>query len=91
MAILSAKYGLINAETIIEPYNQKMDPQRANELENQVIITINGYDRVIFYKGGSSKPYRKCVEEACRKTGTAFISFGYANQGDINLFAKFLP
>ena len=34
--ILSAKYGLIQTETLIEDYNQRMSRQRASELQDEV-------------------------------------------------------
>lgn len=89
MAILSAKYGLINAEKIIEPYNQIMDNQRAQELEPQIKEKIAQYEKIIFYKGGAGKPYKKCIEKICKELAIQYISFGYANQGDINLLQQY--
>ena len=81
--ILSAKYGLINADSIIEPYDRIMTPERAAELLPQVKDTIKDFDLIIFYKGGARKEYRELIERACKETGTQLISFGYGNMGDI--------
>lgn len=88
--ILSAKYGLINADTIIEPYDRIMTPERAAELLSQVKETIKGFDLIIFYKGGARKEYRELIERACKETGTQLISFGYGNMGDIRNLDKIL-
>jgi len=84
MAILSAKYGLIDVNTIIEPYNKKMDEQSAIELLPQITKYINYYDQVIFYSGGSNKYYKLCIESACKIKGKKFTSIGYNIMGDIN-------
>ena len=88
--ILSAKYGLINADTIIEPYDQIMTPERAKELLPQVKEALEGFDLVIFYKGGARKEYKELIERACEETGTRLISFGYGNMGDIGKLDKIL-
>ena len=88
--ILSAKYGLINADTIIEPYDRIMTPERAAELLPQVKETIKSFDLVIFYKGGARKEYRELIESACEETGTRLISFGYGNMGYIGKLDKIL-
>ncbi|WP_456326464.1 DUF6884 domain-containing protein [Palaeococcus sp. (in: euryarchaeotes)] len=88
--ILSAKYGLVNADTVIEPYDKVMTPERAAELLPQVKETIKGFDMIIFYKGGARKEYRELIEKACEETGTRLISFGYGNMGNIRDLDKIL-
>ncbi|ASJ03942.1 hypothetical protein A3L01_00630 [Thermococcus barossii] len=88
--ILSAKYGLINADMIIEPYDKVMTPERAAELLSPVKETIKSFDLVVFYKGGARKEYRELIEKACEETGTRLISFGYGNMGDIGKLDKIL-
>jgi len=88
--ILSAKYGLINADTIIEPYDKVMTPERAAELLPQVKETIKSFDLVIFYKGGARKEYRELIEKACKETDTRLISFGYGNMGAIRKLENLL-
>jgi len=41
--ILSAKYGLINASTLIANYDQRMNQARAKELKAQTIQTLQNY------------------------------------------------
>ncbi|NJE42788.1 DUF6884 domain-containing protein [Thermococcus sp. GR6] len=88
--ILSAKYGLVNADTVIEPYDKVMTPERAAELLPQVREVIKNFDLIIFYKGGARKEYRELIEKACKETGTRLISFGYGNMGDIRNLDKIL-
>jgi len=88
--ILSAKYGLINADMIIEPYDRVMTPERAAELLPQVKEVIKDFDLVIFYKGGARKEYRELIEKACEETGTRLISFGYRNMGEIRKLENLL-
>jgi len=88
--ILSAKYGLINADTIIEPYDKVMTPERAAGLLPQAKEVIKNFDVIIFYKGGARKEYRELIEKACEETGTRLISFGYGNMGDIGKLDKIL-
>jgi hypothetical protein len=90
MAILSAKYGLIDSEEIIEPYDQKMDQIRAQELVPVIVEKVREYDKIVFFKGGSSKPYLECIGAACERASVDFAPFGYANMGDINDLEKYL-
>ena len=90
MAILSAKYGLIDSEATIEPYEYKMSEKRAQELQSIVAEKVQHYDRVVFFKGGSSKSYLECIRSACEKASVEFHPFGYANMGDIKLLPQYL-
>ena len=90
MAILSAKYGLVDVHDIIEPYDEVMCENRSYELSTLIVNDLIKYDYIIFYKGGAKKSYVICIENACRKAKKPLITFGYANMGDINLLPKIL-
>ncbi len=84
--ILSAEYGLINADTIIEPYERKMDEMKCKELKGRIkeILKKLKPSLVVFYKGGSPKIYIECIETVCKELGIEFKTFGFANMGEIN-------
>lgn len=82
--ILSSKYGLINAESFIEPYDEILTFEKAKILLPEIINTLKNYDMVIYYSGGARKIYRELIEIAVKQTNKQFISFGYANMGDIS-------
>jgi predicted site-specific integrase-resolvase len=88
--ILSAKYGLVNSETVIEPYEKKMTAQRCEELLDQIVSVLKNFDVVIYYRGGAGKVYAECIEKACQTAGVKLVSFGYANTGDINKLEEVL-
>jgi len=88
MAILSAKYGLIDAHETIEPYDMRMDENRSKELESTISKKLRGYERVVFFAGGSGKYYRECLRNACEATKMDLITIGYANLGDINKLSE---
>ncbi len=46
--------------------------------------------RVVYYKGGARNTYFKCINEACSLLNIEFVSFGYANMGDIGKIKKYL-
>ncbi|USG99381.1 hypothetical protein K1720_07560 [Thermococcus argininiproducens] len=82
--ILSAKYGLVHSEKILKPYDELLTEEKANQLMSQVIEVLNGFDIVIYYKGGARKTYLNLIEKASRALNKTLITFGYANMGDIN-------
>jgi hypothetical protein len=84
MYILSAKYGLINSNVIIEPYNVLMNDKICDNLFLKIVDQIKRYDYVVFYKGGAKKSYITCIERACEAAEKALIVFGYGNMGKIN-------
>jgi hypothetical protein len=90
MYILSAKYGLVNAHEVIDPYERFMDEQRAKELVPSVAKRLREYDYVIFFKGGARKAYFSCIRAACNKAGRVLVAFGYAHMGGINDLPKIL-
>ena len=88
--ILSAKYGLINSETVIEPYEKKMSSERCKEILEQIVSVLKKFDVAIYYRGGAGKLYMECLEKACEQARVQLISFGYANMGDINKLEEVL-
>jgi hypothetical protein len=53
--VLSAKYGLVDGDQLIGPYDAVLTPKQARELLPQVISVVKNYDVVIYYKGGARK------------------------------------
>lgn len=82
--ILSAKYGLVDSEQILEPYDQILTVERINELLPQVIEVLKNFEIVIYYRGGARKTYLELIKQASRIAGAHLVVFGYANMGDIN-------
>ena len=64
ICILSAEYGLIDAEDVITTYDRRMTPSRAEELRDSVTNSIhkrikeNRYDRIVLNLG---KEYLRAV------------------------------
>ncbi len=81
--ILSAKYGLVNGDEVIEPYNQIMDEKQCLKLEGKIEEVLKDFEIIIYYRGGARKEYHDCLEKVARKLNKKFISFGYGNMGDI--------
>ena len=88
MAILSAEYGLVRAQKVIEPYKRVMDEQRAKELVPSVAQNLKEYNCTIFFKGGARKAYTSCIKAACENAGRTLVTLGYANMGGINDLPK---
>ena len=88
--ILSAKYGLVDSNDVIEPYDQIMTKERINELKSQVSGILRNFDVVIFFKGGVRKEYRTLIEMVCDELGIELIEFGYGNMGDIRKLDEIL-
>jgi len=84
--ILSAEYGLINADATIEPYERRMNEERCRELKEKIkeILREIKPSLVVFYRGGSPDVYVKCVETICKELGIRFKTFGFANMGEIS-------
>lgn len=65
VCILSAKYGLIDADREIEPYDRRMNAERARELADDVQkdfrerVCESDYDRVVVNAG---KYYRRALD-----------------------------
>lgn len=90
MGILSAKYGLIKADEVIEPYEAVMDEDKAKRFVLQAAKVIEDYDYVVYFKGGARKEYLDCMRSACKFAGKKLIVVGYANMGGINDVPKVL-
>jgi len=88
--ILSAKYGLIEADRVIDPYDQELDKKRLKELLPQVANILKNFDVAIFYKGGAKKYYLDLIREVCTKNNIKLIEFGYKCMGDIKKLDKIL-
>lgn len=84
MCILSTKYGLVDAETTIEPYEETLTEQKAAQLICQMVEKINGYDCIMYYKGGAGKAHFNLMREACERARKTLVSFGYKYMGGIN-------
>jgi hypothetical protein len=82
-AILSAKYGLVDSEEILEPYEKVMTEAIAKKHVSRVGRVLKNYDVVVYYRGGARKTYLECLVHACRDAMVPLIVCGYANMGDI--------
>ena len=82
--ILSAKYGLVHSEDILEPYDEILTEERAKDLVPQVAEVLRNFEIVVYYRGGARTMYLYLIKEASKIAGTRLVSFGYANMGDIN-------
>ena len=80
--ILSAKYGLIHADHIVQSYQQKMDLSRAEELAPQVAQIMKGFDWFIYFKGGAGPEYSACIRLAADLARVPVALVGYANLGE---------
>ena len=70
IAILSAEYGLVDAETPISWYERRMDAERARDLQAELTEDLGNrvgedYDRVVLNLG---KTYRQAVAEFARQS-----------------------
>ncbi len=81
--ILSAKYGLIGGDEIIEPYEAVMDRKRCRELKEQIVKVLKEFDAVVYFRGGARREYYECLKEASEEAGVEFLSFGTGNMGGI--------
>ncbi len=84
MSILSAKYGLVDAHEVIEPYEQVINEERAKELVPTVALKLKDYDYVVFFKGGARRAYLSYMRSACESARKNLVTLGYANMGGIN-------
>jgi hypothetical protein len=83
-AILSAKYGLVDVDQVLSPYEQTMTDQQSKRLFPKISIKLQRYDCVVFFRGGARKEYFNCIREACKRAQTTLIVFGYGIMGGIN-------
>ncbi|ADY74148.1 hypothetical protein Dester_1521 [Desulfurobacterium thermolithotrophum DSM 11699] len=88
--IISAKYGLISADEVIEPYNAVMTDEKCEELKEKILSKLKDFDVIIYYRGGARKTYLDCISEVAKELGKELIVFGYGNMGDIGKLADIL-
>jgi len=88
--ILSAKYGLVNSENVIEPYDEIMNKEICNKLKSQVEEILKNYDVILFYKGGAREEYCNCIRQITKTLKKDLIIFGYKQMGDINKLEKLI-
>jgi hypothetical protein len=77
--ILSAKHGLIEPNTLIEPYNERLNPTRAGAINADVLellATIEGREEVFVNLGKDYLPAIEGIEEVFPN-----IKIGYARGG----------
>jgi len=91
MAILSARYGLVDVETHLAPYDQLMDHSRARELLPQTCEYVqNGdYDVLVYFRGGTGSNYLDLMRWTSEASKVPLVFFGYANRD--NLHVSHLP
>ena len=91
MAILSAKFGLVDTELVIAPYDQQMDYARAVELLPQVceFIAARNHGCIVFFRGGTGEAYLNLMKEAASAIGIPLVYFGFPNRD--NLHVALLP
>lgn len=82
--ILSARYGLVHSEEIIEPYDQILTEERIEELIPQVTEVLRKFDVIVYYRGGARRTYLEMIKRASKLANIKLVTFGYANMGDIN-------
>jgi len=83
--ILSAKHGLIDAEQVIEPYDQKITESRLSELGPQVAKALRGYDRVVYFRGSGGQLYERLLKEVCSISHIPLTCYGHGFNADIGL------
>ena len=88
--IISAKYGLVSADEIIEPYNAVMTDEKCKELKEKMLSKLRDFDIIIYYRGGARKTYLDCISEVAKELEKELIVFGYGNMGDIGKLTNIL-
>jgi hypothetical protein len=87
MGILSAKFGLVDTETVLVPYEQVMDSSRVAELLPQVckFISAGNYDVVVFFRGGTNDNYLKLMKNAACTMGVTLVYFGHPSKDNFHV------
>ncbi|MEZ0209032.1 MAG: DUF6884 domain-containing protein [Candidatus Paceibacterota bacterium] len=83
--ILSAKYGLLNPDTIIEPYNETLNTMKNAQIKDWAIDVIDQMegkidfkkDEIIFLAG---ERYRKFLMPLCRNAKVPLLGLGIGKQ-----------
>ena len=90
--ILSAKYGLVNSEEVIEPYEEIMTYERCNLLKEKIKQVLQKLKPkvVIYYKGGARKEYLECIKSICNELNIPIKPFGFQIMGDIHKLKEVL-
>ena len=88
--IISAKYGLVSADEVIEPYNAVMTDEKCKKLKEKILSKLKDFDVIIYYRGGARKTYLDCISEVAKELGKELIVFGYGNMGDIRKLTDIL-
>ncbi|KPV61966.1 MAG: hypothetical protein AOA65_2134 [Candidatus Bathyarchaeota archaeon BA1] len=88
--ILSGKYGLLEPDRVIRPYNDVMTPEGAQRLLPQVVHMVKNYDTIIYFKAGARAAYLDCIKTACKTAGKTLITTGFAHMGAINNIPKII-
>ena len=84
ICILSAEYGIVDANVPIDPYDRRMDTERARELASPVSKTLcqkydGSYDRIVFNLG---KTYRIAMNEFVEQSSTSLYQVDGAGIGE---------
>jgi len=84
-AILSARYGVVDSDEVIPPYEEIMTSDRCEELLPQIVAKLrdSSPEVIVFYRGGARREYLDCIRRAANLIGIRVIEVGYANMGDI--------
>ena len=84
-AILSARYGIVDSDEIIPPYEEIMTSERCENLLPQIVAKLRNFNPavIVFYRGGARREYLDCLKKAANALGIRVIEVGYANMGDI--------
>ena len=90
MCILSTRFGLVEADRVIEPYEETLTREKAEALIPQIVQKIKGYDCVVYFRGGAGKEYFNTMKEACYCAGKNLISLGYKFMGGISELPKLI-
>jgi len=75
LMVLSTKYGLINSETIIEPYDQKIlyksDIDRLRKISNPILSNLESiYTKIVIIMG---QKYRKVIQPVINNSTKCII------------------
>ena len=88
--ILSAKHGLINSDTVIDPYDEVLTEEKFEALKPVVLSQLRelkrkGLRRILFYRGGARKLYLDLLMASALKLSLNVIYYGSGNMRDIGL------
>ncbi len=84
-AILSARYGVVDSDEVIPPYEEIMTSERCEKLLPHIVTKLRDFSPgvIVFYRGGARQEYMDCIKKAADILGIRVIEVGYANMGDI--------